>query len=77
MTMSLNAPFAVDVSTAGQTWTALTTRIATAVRAARARRQARRAYKQMLQWDDDHLLRDVGMTRRDIRGAMRALDGRS
>jgi uncharacterized protein YjiS (DUF1127 family) len=77
MTMSPNAPTAIDLSTAAPTWKAVTARIAAAVRAAHARRQALKAYKHMLAWDDDHLLRDVGLTRGDIHPAMRALDGQS
>jgi uncharacterized protein YjiS (DUF1127 family) len=77
MTMLPNAPTATDLLTAAPTWKSVTARIAAAVRAAHARRQAVRAYKHMLAWDDDHLLRDVGLTRGDIHVAMRALDDRS
>lgn len=76
MTMSTNIPTAIDLSISG-TWKHLAARIATAVRAAQTRYEARRAYRWMLESDDGHLLRDVGLTRDDVRAAMRALDGRS
>lgn len=77
MTMSTHIPTAVDLSTAGWTWKRLAARIAAALRAAEARHEARRAYGSLLDCDDEHLLRDAGLTRGDIRAAMLALDGRS
>jgi uncharacterized protein YjiS (DUF1127 family) len=75
MTMSPNAPVAIDLSAAGWSWTHVASRVAAAVRAAQARHEARRAYAYMLGCDD-HLLRDMGVTRRDVHAAMQALDGR-
>jgi uncharacterized protein YjiS (DUF1127 family) len=75
MTMSPNAPIGIDLSAAGWTWKHVASRVAAALRAAQARHEARRAYKHMLECDD-HLLRDMGVTRSDVHAAMHALDGR-
>jgi uncharacterized protein YjiS (DUF1127 family) len=75
MTMSPNAPMGIDLSAAGWSWKHVASRVAAAVRAAQARREACRAYTYMLECDD-HLLRDMGVTRSDVRAAMQALDRR-
>jgi uncharacterized protein YjiS (DUF1127 family) len=72
MTMSTSIPSAIDLSTAGSAWKRLADRVAAALRAAQARHEARRAYRSLLECDDDHLLRDVGVTRGDVRGDARA-----
>ena len=72
MTISPAALIAVDVMTPGQFPKGIVTRIASAVRAAHARSLARHAYKQMLQCED-HILRDIGVTRADVRQALRDL----
>jgi uncharacterized protein YjiS (DUF1127 family) len=47
----------------------ITERIAAVVRAAVARRTARRDYQRMLE-REDHLLRDMGVTRAEVRRAL-------
>ena len=47
----------------------ITDRTAVAVRAVLARRKARHDYRRMLECDDD-LLRDMGVTRADLRRAL-------
>lgn len=42
-----------------------------ALKSARARAEARRNYQRLLESDDDQLLRDVGVTRNDLRRALR------
>ena len=51
------------------------TRATAAVHDARARAKARGDYRQMLDCED-HFLRDVGLTRADIRNAYRECGGR-
>jgi uncharacterized protein YjiS (DUF1127 family) len=47
----------------------ITSRVVAAVRAAHARREARRAYRQLLECDE-HILKDIGVTRGDVREAL-------
>jgi uncharacterized protein YjiS (DUF1127 family) len=77
MTMSPNVPTGIDLSTAGWTWKQFAARVATVLRAAQARHDAKRAYRRLLECDDEHLLRDAGLTRGDIRAAICALESRS
>lgn len=50
-------------------------RAAAAIRAAVARRRARRDYRRLLD-GEDHVLKDVGLSRTDLHAALRECDGR-
>ena len=72
MTSYATSRIAVDIASPNPLWKDVVARCAGACRAALARAEARRAYKLMLQ--DDHLLRDIGISRGDVRQALRELD---
>jgi uncharacterized protein YjiS (DUF1127 family) len=69
MTASIAASTTVDVLNPGQLAAGLTTRSGATVREALARVKARHDYRRMLDCED-HLLRDMGVTRGDVRQAM-------
>jgi uncharacterized protein YjiS (DUF1127 family) len=60
-------------TTSGDGSQGIMARIAAAVAAAMARAKARQSYRQMLENED--LLRDVGVTRDDVRRALQELRG--
>jgi uncharacterized protein YjiS (DUF1127 family) len=62
---------AASTATAGSILDLLAARAASAVRAALARARARHDYAWMLELGDEHL-RDMGVTRGDVRSAMAA-----
>ena len=70
MTASTAAPTTADVPTPGQLAAGLIGRVGTAVREALARVKARHDYRRMLD-REDRLLSDMGVTRDDVRQAMR------
>lgn len=74
MTSYATPRIADDIASPNRLWKAVVARCADACRAALARAEARRAYRRMLQWDDEHLLRDIGISRGDVRQALRELD---
>jgi len=47
------------------------TQTVSALKSAHARAEARRAYQRLLESNDDQLLRDVGITRNELRRALR------
>jgi uncharacterized protein YjiS (DUF1127 family) len=55
--------------TAGHVWTAIEARIAAAIRATLRRMKERHDYRTMLE-RDDAMLRDMGVTRNDVRRAL-------
>jgi uncharacterized protein YjiS (DUF1127 family) len=67
MTMSPAALIAIDVITPARR--SVGSRVAAAVRAAWARAEARRAYRRLLE-SDASVLRDIGVTRGDVRQAL-------
>ena len=60
-------------TTSGQSSMGVVAGISAAVAASMARAKARHQYRQMLQIDE-HLLRDIGVTRNEIQQALRELD---
>ena len=72
MNFSPAAPIAADFGIR-EPFLMVARHIASAVRAAHARSKGRRAYRQMLLCED-HILRDIGVTRADVRQALRDLD---
>jgi uncharacterized protein YjiS (DUF1127 family) len=70
MTASIAAPTTADVLNPAQVAAGMMSRCGAAVRAALARSKARRDYRQMLACDE-HLLHDIGVTRDEIRHALR------
>ena len=70
MTASTAAPTTADAPNPGQLAAGLTRRVGAAVREALARVKARHDYRRMLD-REDHLLSDMGVTRGDVRQAMR------
>ena len=66
-----NAPAELTVS--GLTMRGIVARVTAAVATARARAQARRDYRRLL--DDEELLRDVGVPRQDVRKALADVGG--
>jgi uncharacterized protein YjiS (DUF1127 family) len=65
MTMTLTAPTAA----AGHAWTGISARVTAAVRGTMRRMQARHDYRKLLE-RDDAMLRDIGVTRADVRRAL-------
>ena len=65
-----NAPAELTVS--GLTMRGVVARVTAAVATARARAQARRDYRRLL---DEELLRDVGVPRQDVRKALADVSG--
>jgi uncharacterized protein YjiS (DUF1127 family) len=72
MTISPAALIAVDAMTPGHHLKTWASRVASSARAAYARRQDRISYEQLLACDD-HILKDVGVSRTAVREAMRDL----
>ena len=66
-----NAPAELTVS--GLTMRGIVARVTAAVATARARAQARRDYRRLL--DDEELLRDLGVRRQDVRKALADVGG--
>jgi uncharacterized protein YjiS (DUF1127 family) len=70
MTLSTVAPTAADVLNPAQAAAGMVNRLGASIRAALARSNARRQYRQMLAYDE-HLLHDIGVTRDEVRQALR------
>ena len=66
-----NAP--AELSVSGLTMRGIVARVTAAVVAARARAQARRDYRRLL--DDEELLSDIGVRRQDLRKALADVSG--
>ena len=69
--ITTNAPAGITVS--GPTLRGIVARVAAAVAGAMARARARHDYRRLL--DDEALLRDIGVSRRDVHEALAGVGG--
>jgi uncharacterized protein YjiS (DUF1127 family) len=71
MSVSPALPFGIEVTGSWDGVSGLIAHVARAIRTAHARRKMRHDYETLLVCDD-HILRDIGVTRADVRDALAA-----